>query len=380
MKARIVILLCFVSLFSFLSFTTIIKIRSSNKSKINTGFKSTVGFQENNKKAWDKIDSLEKAGLTRSALAIVEQVYLKAKRENDPPQIIKALIYKLKYVNYTEENSNKKIIEQIKNTIDSSSFPAKPILQSILADAYWQYYQRNRYRFMNRTETINFKNNDFETWDIARLLREIINLYQSSLTNKDSLKTIPISAFKDIVVLYKDRTYLRPSLYDFLANRALDFYSNEEASITEPVYKFELKDPDIFSPADKFTKINFETGDSLSLKFYAVNLFQDLISLHLNDNIKDPLIDIDLKRLNFMKSQSVNEFKDSLYINALNELEKKYSDVPFSSLILYNKANYYFEEGEQFNPETATQYKQDKKKAYNICETALKKFPGTIGC
>ncbi|MEJ2617957.1 MAG: hypothetical protein P8Z35_23580, partial [Ignavibacteriaceae bacterium] len=336
-------------------------------------------YQGNNKKAWSKVDSLERAGLTRSALTVVEQIYQNAKEEKNSPQIIKALIYKLKFINYTEENSNKKVINQIKNSIDSASFPAKPVLQSILAEAYWQYYRQNRYRFINRTETINFDNNDFETWDLTRLIKEIIRLYHSSLLNEDSLKSIPVSAFKDILVVYKDRTYLRPTLFDFLANRALNFYMNEEASVTEPVYKFELKDPHIFSPAKKFIKLNFSTNDSLSFKFYAAKLFQDLISFHLIDSVKDPLIDIDLMRLNFMKSNSVNEYKDSLYLNALNEMELKYSKVPFSSMILYNKANYYLEKGKQYNSGTGIQYRWDKKKAFNICETAIKKFPGTTG-
>ena len=376
MKTKIVVLLCFLSVLSFLSFTTIITPPSKNNTKIGFKFYS---YQGNNKKAWSKVDSLEKAGLTRSALTIVEQIYQNAKVENNSPQIIKALIYKLKFINYTEENSNKKVISQIKTSIDSASFPAKSILQSILAEVYWQYYQQNRYRFINRTETINFDNNDFETWDLTRLLKEIIKLYHSSLLKEDSLKNIPVSSFKDILVVYKDRTYLRPTLFDFLANRALDFYMNEEASVTEPIYKFELKDPDIFSPAKKFTKLNFETNDSLSLKFYAAKLFQDLISFHLSGSVKDPLIDIDLKRLNFMKGVSVNEYKDSLYIKALNQMEEKYSDVPFSSLILYNKAKYYSEKGGQYNPETDTQYKWDKKKAYDICETTITKFPGTTG-
>ena len=376
MKTKIIVLLCFLSVLTLLSFTTIINRPLKNYTDI--GFKLD-NYQDNNKKAWSKVDSLEKAGLTRSALAIVEQIYQKAKKENNSPQIIKSLIYKLKYINYTEENSNKKVITQIDNCIDSSSFPTTSVLQSILADAYWQYYRQNRYRFANRTTTVNYNNNDFETWDLERLLREIIKLYQSSVADRDSLKRIPITSFKDILIIYKDRTYLRPTLYDFLANRALDFYMNEEASITEPVYKFKLKDPDIFSPAKEFIKINFETSDSLSLKFYATKIFQDLISFHLNDSVRDPLIDIDLRRLNFMKSKSVNEYKDSLYLGALNRMEEKYSDVPFSSLILYNEANYYSEKGEQYNPETATQYKWDKKKAYDICENAIKKFPGTTG-
>ena len=376
MKKKMILLLCSIPLFFFLSFTQFITI---NQAVLNQNQNSKLYSPDDNKEEWDKIDSLEHKGLTRSALNIVEQIYNKSLEENNSPQLIKSLIYKLKYINYTEENSTKKIIYQIQNTIDSSKFPAKPILQSILADAFWQYYQQNRYKFVNRTETINFNNNDFETWDLFRLIKEVINLYQSSLSNADSLKNTSVSDFKDILVIYKERTYMRPTLYDFLANRALDFYTNEEASVTEPVYKFELKDPIDFSSADKFVNNNFQTEDSLSLKFYAVKILQNLISFHLDDSVKDPLIDIDLKRLNFVRTNSVIEYKDSLYLNALNGMENKYEGVPFSSLILYNKANYYFEKGNQFERETAVQYRWDKKKAYDICDTAIEKYPASTG-
>jgi uncharacterized protein YfaS (alpha-2-macroglobulin family) len=377
MHSKITILLCLVSLFLFLSFTQLFN-KPGKSTKIKNDDSSLIISGNNNDK-WREIDSLENAGLTRSALKIVELIYEKSLQENNSTQIIKSLIYKLKYTNYTEENSTKKIINQIKGTIDSSSYPAKPVLKSILAEAYWQYYQRNRYTFMNRTETVNFNNNDFETWDLSRIFKEIISLYQSSLSNQDSLKNTPVSIFNDILIKYEDRAYLRPTLYDFLANRALDFYMSDEASVTEPVYKFELKNPDVFSPAEQFVKINFQTNDSLSLKFYAVKILQNLISFHLADSIKDPLIDIDLKRLAFARSNSVNEYKDSLYLDALNEMEQQYSNVPFSSLITYNKANYFYANGNQYDPETETKYKWDKKKAYDICNAEIEKYPNTIG-
>jgi len=169
MKTKIIVLLCFLSVLTLLSFTTIINRPLKNYTDI--GFKLD-NYQDNNKKAWSKVDSLEKAGLTRSALAIVEQIYQKAKKENNSPQIIKSLIYKLKYINYTEENSNNKVITQIDNCIDSSSLPTTSVLQSILADAYWQYYRQNRYRFANRTATVNYNNNDFDLVNTSFVLHE----------------------------------------------------------------------------------------------------------------------------------------------------------------------------------------------------------------
>ena len=174
-------------------------------------------------------------------MEVVEEIYKTAKSDKNHSQFIKSIFYKLKFANYTEEDSHVKIVNDVKAEINSASFPANAILQSILANIYWQYYQNNRWRFQQRTETVNFDNEDFQTWDLSRLIREIVKYYQSSLEKSDELKKIPLKDFKDILY-YSDsqQSYLRPTLYDLLAHTALSFYINDEASVTDPVYKFEL--------------------------------------------------------------------------------------------------------------------------------------------
>ncbi|HSP87309.1 MAG TPA: MG2 domain-containing protein, partial [Ignavibacteriaceae bacterium] len=339
-----------------------------------------IDSDEDYEKAWRTVDSLQNKGLTRSALDVVEQIYLAAKKDKNQPQVIKSFIHKLKFANYTEEDSHIKIINQVKDEIKNASFPNDAILNSILAQIYWQYYTYNRYRFQQRTETANFDNEDFQTWDLTRLVKEIVKHYHSSLEKSDSLKSVPIKNYKDIIIYFdSEHSYLRSSLYDILAHNALSFYINDEASVTDPVYKFELKDKSDFSSAKDFIKINFDTKDSLSLKFYAIKLFQDVIAFHLNDEKKDALIDVDLIRLNFVRSNSVHPQKDSLYLKSIIEMGKRFEDVPYSSLISYNKANYFFGEGKKYNPQVSDLHKWDLKTAMQICEEAIEKFPGSYG-
>jgi hypothetical protein len=238
--------------------------------------------------AWQKVDSLENEGLSRSALEIVNEIYVKAKEDGNQPQFIKSIFYKLKFTDYTEENSDVKIIRDLKGEISKAKFPANAILRSILANTYWKYYQNNRWQIQARTETLNFDNDDFKTWDLERLVQEISMNFEGSLENADSLKKSAVSDFEDILVYAENReTKLRPTLYDLLANNALNFYTNDESSLLDPIYKFELKSPDDFSDAKDFIKIKYETKDTISLKFKAIELYQRLIAFHLNDEEKD---------------------------------------------------------------------------------------------
>ena len=92
--------------------------------------------------------------------------------------------------------------------------------------------------------------------------------------------------------------HLRPTLFDLLAHRALDYFKNDERDITKPAYAFEINQASAFDPAADFIHRKFETDDSLSLEQKALLLYQQLISFHLNDANPDALVDVDIERIN----------------------------------------------------------------------------------
>lgn len=330
-------------------------------------------------KEWKRIDSLTNIGLTRSALEITEAILKKAKQDNNSAQVAKALIHKLKFESYLQEEDYIKAIFDLKKESDSAMFPLKNVLHSMLAEVYWGYYQNNRWRFLNRTETAGFKQEDIRTWDLKKILQETINHYELSLRNTDSLKRTPVNLFEAILVKEKESQKYRPTLYDFLAHRAIDFFMNDESGLAKPAYKFELDNADYFLPADKFAGIKIETKDTLSLKFHAVTLLQDLLRIHLSDIEPSALIDADLKRLKFVKNNLVHENKDSLFLSALLKLEEKFSTHPSSAEISYEIANFHFTLGSAYNPPGKENGKFGFKKAAEICRAAIQKFPGSFG-
>ncbi|MBN4062418.1 hypothetical protein JYU20_04395, partial [Bacteroidales bacterium AH-315-I05] len=210
-------------------------------------FQNGKGYQ----KEWAKVDSLWKKRLTRSALEVVDEIHKKAKDENNSPQIAKALIHKLKFESNIEEENYIKAIYDLSVEIDNSYFPLKPVLHSFLAEIYWRYYQNNRWKFLNRTETVAFKNDDIRTWDLKKIVQETMTHYNLSLQSADSLKRTRISHFNDILLLGDSAgRKLRPTLYDFLAHRASGFFMHEEPGLTKPAYKFELAEPWYFDESE----------------------------------------------------------------------------------------------------------------------------------
>ncbi len=329
---------------------------------------------------WKKVDSLVSKGLPQSALNMVDAIYDKSQKEDNHPQYIKAILYKIKLKSDFEEEFIEKIIQDMQLQIAKAETPVKQILHSITADIYWRYYQANRYKFLDRTTAVNIEKEDIRTWDLKTLLNEVINNYQASLENSDELKITDLKAYDVILETTKESKKYRPTLYDFLAHRAVDFFMNDESSIIQPVYKFELDKEEYFSKALTFSKLKLETRDSLSLKFYAMQILQDLIGFHLNDEEPTAMVDVNLKRLKFVHQNSILPLKDSLYLNRLEQMENRILAYPSSTEVSYEIAKAYQNKGRQYKPLLISdQYKWETKKAYEKCQEAIKRFPESDG-
>ncbi len=340
----------------------------------------SLSMKDDYKKLWAKTDSLQAKGLTQSAIEVVKLIYTKAKTENSTDNFIKAVIYKLKLESYISDDDYAKEIGDLDKEIAEAHFPAKPILQSMSAEIYWRYYENNRYKFLNRTETVDFVADDIRTWDLRKIVEKVIQNYQFSLMNADSLKKTSVNTYKAILEdSYANSRELRPTLFDFLAHRAVDFYMNEEPGLVTPADKFELDKDLFFEPYDKYMSESISTRDSFSLTYYAARIFQDLLQFHAQDADPGILIDNDLKRLKFVKQKSINAEKDTLYMAALEHLEKRFESFPATSDVIYEIGNYYYLQGNKYSINKEESSRWQMKKALEICEKAISKFPGAFG-
>lgn len=372
-KAFTIVLLCIAStLISIGYFSDAYKARPLTLS---------FGKNDNYDKLWKRVDSCEKKGLSASALQVVEVIYSKAKAENNAPQLVKAVMHRMKFESYKEEFSLEKSIFKLRDEAAEAKFPVKPVLQSILADAYWQYFQNNRYKFYNRTSTVNFKNDDIETWDLRAISNAVISNYKASLDNADSLKRTKIDLYDDIIIKgTTEQRAWRPTLYDFLAWRALYFFMSTEPDVSRPANRFTINDDAYLKAYPEFLAMNITNqSDSLETKYYALKLMQDLTLFHEKDDNTNAFIDIELTRLDYVSSHSQNPKKDTLYYNSMMALQSKFAGNPRVTEIDLRIANWYLAKAAQYQPLEGEAYKWYKKTAKEVAEAAVKKFPESYG-
>jgi len=330
---------------------------------------------------WKRVDSCAKKGLPESALKIVEAIYGKAKSENNAPQFVKAVLHRMKFESQKEEFALEKSIIKLRDEADQAKYPIKPVLQSILADAYWQYFNNNRWKFYNRTVTVNFNNDDITTWDLNKITYATISSYKASLENVDSLKRTRIDLYDDILLKGTSETRKwRPTLYDFLGHRALAFFMNTEPDISRPAARFTINEDVYLKHYKEFLSVNITNpSDSLETKFYALQLMQDLIRFHEKDDKKDALLETDLLRLDYINANSLNPKKDTLFLTTLTSLQKEFSSLENVTEVDFRIANWYFRKGGEYQPLAGDAYKWHKKTAREECEKAIKKYPESYG-
>lgn len=323
---------------------------------------------------WKRVDSLEKKGLHKSALEIVEQIKEEARSQNNQPQWIKSLIHTVKFNSYLKEDSFEESIAEFEKDITDMASPGKQVLHSVTGELYWMYYQSNRYKFLDRTTTIAFEPDDIKTWDLNQLIKRVNSHYEKSLSTSNELKNTKAHVF-DAIIEKGDSSgrALRPTLYDLLAHRAIDFYSSSESGLTQPVYAFMMEDPEHFAPVEKFTELTFESRDSFSFARTALTIYQDLLSFRLEENDLDALVDADLKRLAFVYAKTTLSEKDSLYRTALENLLRKYENQPVEAEIIHYLARHLIQIAEK-NPEEKL-----RTKALSLCRSVTEKYPDSYG-
>jgi uncharacterized protein YfaS (alpha-2-macroglobulin family) len=335
---------------------------------------------KNYEKEWKKVEELIIKKLPKSALAEVKKIYALAKKEKQEAQLIKSLIYISGLQEETREDNEELVIKEMEQEIMGSTEPATSILNSLVADMYWSYYNNFKWSYLyGRSKTEKFIKEDIKTWSIDDFHKKISVLYLKSIKNERLLKETKLDNFNSIILTAGYR-FLRPTLYDFLAHRALDYFTHYESEIPKPSYQFVINQEEVYGTINEFVKTRFITNDSSSLSYKAILIFQDLLKTHLNDNKKDALLDLDIRRLEFVNQYAVLENKNELYEKALLRFTTDHTNDSATAKAFSMLADIYYYKG---NPGYGNENKSfdqwGLKKAREICINTIKKFPGTEG-
>jgi uncharacterized protein YfaS (alpha-2-macroglobulin family) len=322
-----------------------------------------------------KVDSIANKAKPKDALALIEKMNAQAREDGNSPLLIKAVIYKMIFQSYLEENAFDKILADLRKDISLAKQPEKSILQSLLAETYWKFYQQNQWKISQRTNVSANIGDDINTWSIAKLTEETTKNYLASLTETKLLQNTKVDFLDNVLAGDKYNRSFRPTLYDLLAHRALDVFVNSQLTLTQAeTENIDFNDTIWYADRKRFINTNLPQSDSTTFNISALQIFKNLISFHTYGDNSTALADVDLRRMKFIYTRNNGPENQELYYKALQSLANKTESSEVYADILYELA--LIHKNGQLPIDTN---KQNLVKSMELINKAIKAFPKSIG-
>ena len=293
------------------------------------------GYGASRSELWKQVDEALQKGLPRTALTNLNLIIPAAEKDHAYAEAAKAIARKVALEGSIQGNKPEEKITRMEAEIKQAPKEIVPLLRALEADWYWQYFQRNRWRFMRRTATAEAPGPDFTTWDLPRLFAEIDQVFTQALSATNPLQQTPVAEFDEFLVKGSMPDRYRPTLYDFVVHQALEFYTSGEQAAAQPEDVFEVSaDSPILGSTEDFLAWQPETTQTNSPALKAIHLYQDLLRFHKADSDPAAFLDTDLARLHYGYNVAFGEAKAARYKTALKAFVDKWGDHELASLAL----------------------------------------------
>lgn len=316
---------------------------------------------------WDKVRDAISKGLPQTALESIDPIIRSAQDERKYPEAIQAITLKIALEAGIQGNRPEEKITRMQAELERAPAGMRPVMEAILANWYWQYFQSNRWRFVQRTATTEAPGEDFTTWDLPRLYAEIDRHFTRALAGAPLLQRTPVSAYDRLLSPGSAPDPYRPTLYDFVVFQALQFYGSGEQAGARPEDAFVLQaESPAFGSREEFLAWSVTATDTASPLCKGVRLYQDLLRFHAADRDPAARIDADLWRIEFAQTHAVGATRDARYAAALERAIERDSTHELSARALHSLAALRYGQG-------------DPVTAHRLATRGLARFPESVG-
>ncbi len=137
---------------------------------------------------WKKVEEAINQGLPKTAITNLEPIIAGAMKDRAWAEAVKAIGTKIALEGDIQGNKPEEKIIRLQAEIAKAPKEMVPVLNALLADWYWHYFQQNKWRFMQRTATAQEPGKDFTTWDLPRVFGEIDKQFKKPLRRSAFLR------------------------------------------------------------------------------------------------------------------------------------------------------------------------------------------------
>lgn len=322
---------------------------------------------------WEEVAALEKKSLPQSAAEKVNRILLLAVSEQNSPQMIKALIHLGKYDLAIDAENDTLVFNRLQGMLEKSSDVAeRAVLHSMLGELYLQYYQRDQWRIRQRTELRGYIPADMKEWTRNIFYDRATEHLVASMADREQLEAVAVASYAAVVEEGNDSRRFYPTLYDFLARRAIEQYGRMEGDedLSRTLAKKQIAPESLFAPAETYVRLSFDPQPGeYNLMLY--ESYRKLLASLLERGMSRSVLLAELDKL-----ESLTRLQPAYGTCALPSLEKmleKWEGDPFSVEIIDRIADLR-ENDIQITAESDAGGKAEKTKAlYTLLQRAIEK-------
>ncbi|MBF4517702.1 hypothetical protein IRZ71_15155 [Flavobacterium sp. ANB] len=308
---------------------------------------SSALFAQQTDKRWEKVSAFEEKGKIKSANKIVVKIYKKAVADKDEVQMIKCFFYQSRYLQAVDENSKKKILNNLKTDIDRVSIPSKAILNLVYGKCLKDYSDEEYAAAVvdsaaavvdKETSAVSDSVDVPSAQDYvspsAELTseKEVIAVFEKTLENETILKATPLINYQAIFYFFTLEKLKNENLYDYLLKENIAYYTEkiDEWEIDKSIF-ITYKDQ-LFADSDTFIKLN--------LDFIKDENVKKVLSLYQKQELNNPALENQFERAQFCKTYLLESDED--FMKYLNQIQNKSKDDILTQKIKLEIANILF--------------------------------------
>ena len=146
-----------------------------------------------------------------------------AMEQQEAAKLIKAWMTRSKEALEVDTDRFPELLKQAEEMSATNNDPATTaLLHSMIAEMYQHYYNQQRWRIDQRTPLTGYVPTDMREWSRNLFEEKIKEELNASLQPADTLQSTPTRHYQALLTLGDDSPTLRPTLFEFLAYRALE--------------------------------------------------------------------------------------------------------------------------------------------------------------
>ena len=298
---------------------------------------------------WKQVEDAGSKRLPKTQMELLDQIYQSAisdGTESSDAEALRALFQKIIVESQLNAPSQPFALRKFDEQYENLPARVRPLADAIGALWFVSYYQQNRWRFNQRSQTTVVDEEDFETWDLRRMLTEIDGRFQKALADPVALQKTPVAPYEKILSPGDISDEHRPTLYDMVANAAIGFYALDEQIVRRQGALALTSDGGVFADSNDFIKQDFSGTEAQPFLFKAAQLYQSLLKFHNGDDDRTAFLDADLNRIAFANNHATGDGKKALYRAALQRFSDSHVKHELSSKALAMLASSYQIDGE----------------------------------